>query len=908
MAEINPVIVPYISITPSSIHFGTDVTGSNYIIDVTTNGTVTVLNSSGSWYNIWTNSENVNKRYFFNCYDNNGGPPRRAVIEFKATVGMLTSSTYFILTQDGLDEVIGEEAKDELYVVNGPTVIPSQGGDFQVEVSVGGNAYKGGAAVTSWSNFKSNVSWITEIGLDESSYENGYYYTLALKANRSYNTNERFGICSFNYTLADGVERSASFYVYQEGANGISYDGNNPLIFNSSRDGVTFSPNFWFDGVLSDKDINRPSITSDFFTVVATAGGTDGGGYRIEYDIDAKYHNVYKEDRRGSVKFSYVNPSTSVENTYFLYVTQKGCEYPFGITYENGNEIGTVSSTNHIKIIRGIPFTATSTKVKCNFPHRTNGALTVALDSNEFATLETSTTGQDDGTLVNVYTIRFQENTSVYSRVVDLDVSYTTSDGEEHTDKVRLMQNASDGSNVNPSIQLNSNKMYVKWDGTPELYDYIRVRYVGPIKPNSIITEDWITVGEGTVVEGEGTYNVLYEYPVTFERNYSSEPRNGEITVWAMGITGSTTYSVEIDVIQAKSPDMEDIDQPDIPVEGGEYCGPIWKDVEYSFGGVEQVDYSIYHTVLVRFPQGARYVDKLIYKGRSCLRPSTVNNTILVNKICQSYMDSPMFVANSVKSESGYGIFKLKSADGETTYRTYRFVNDWSYSDDFRTGVLSHPILNERTVIRGQKLPFTVFGAADTVEIQYGIKYKDSATDDYGRPMEDWTNTTIVTNGLTTEYFPFDDLQNGVDSYFIGNNEYKVIEDCGVEFVLYYVNPWGGMDWFPIRGKVTENDQITQYTYVQNYNNQGWDFGKRRYLSEINKRYVLNTQWLKEEESAKMWYLLQSNTVYLHRLRDNKLFPVIITATSQEHKKRGIKSSRISYQIEVELSQTRERL
>ena len=163
---------------------------------------------------------------------------------------------------------------------------------------------------------------------------------------------------------------------------------------------------------------------------------------------------------------------------------------------------------------------------------------------------------------------------------------------------------------------------------------------------------------------------------------------------------------------------------------------------------------------------------------------------------------------------------------------------------------------------------------------------------------------------MTTSLFPIKQRnpKDGVKSYVIDGVEYELCDNAKVEYVLYYINPWGGYDWFPIMGKVVESDELVQYTYNQNYNNTTLQFGKRRYLSEIHKKFELNTHWLREEESKRMWYLIQSNTVYLHNLKTDEVMPVIITDTKQEHKKRGLISNRISYQINVELSQTRERL
>lgn len=416
-----------------------------------------------------------------------------------------------------------------------------------------------------------------------------------------------------------------------------------------------------------------------------------------------------------------------------------------------------------------------------------------------------------------------------------------------------------------------------------------------------IVDVDWIHLGEGVLQSGYG-YDEIYRYPISFDTN-EGELRVGTVRFVATDEMGDE-YTDTCTITQLAKPDEPET--PEIPVEGDDYCGPIWKDIEYDFGSIDQIDYSVYKVEKQRVINTWVNVDVLIFKGRTCKRPTDVGNKILVNKICQNYMEPPFLGKGDIGANGGYGVFKLKTEDGSTTYRTYRFVNDWSYSTDFRTGALSHPILKDRKVAKNQLLPFTVFGNAEKVGVPYGIKYQEGYTDKYGKEVPDWNNTSYVINNVATEVFPNGDRGKGAKSYYIGDTEWEVVDDC-TEYVLYYVNPWGGYDWFPIRAKIEEKDSITAYTYIQNYNNQTWEFGKRRYLSEITKRYTLHTQWMSEDESSRMWYLLQSNVIYLHNLKTNEIQPVVLTNTEQQHKKR-LRGSRISYTIEVELSQHRERI
>jgi hypothetical protein len=596
------------------------------------------------------------------------------------------------------------------------------------------------------------------VSYEESDYELGvYYYLFSIDAQANAIVEERSAICFADYVLEDGTTGTASFVVYQEANGGITYNGNNPLLFESGDYNTESSPSIRYakgSGISVRNTIQTPSVIGDF-TAVGTSFTISGADLVIEYDIAPKYYNVYKEDKVGSVAFSYTNEG--LNNSYVLHINQKGAVYPFGFMNTDGSAL---ANKDRIEI----PYTESVYEITCNYPYsqRLN---TFDVIGGDDVDVKTSTGGRTDGTLYQTLIVKFNENKGVYPRVVEIVTTYTSGDGVEHRDSVKFIQAA--------------NK--------------------------------------------------------------------------------------------------------------AEYVGQIWRDIEYNFGTQDMVEYSIYKD------------GTPIFFSRTNKRPSAETNTILVNKICQNYIDIPYLISEVEVADGNYAEFQIKSIDGSVTYGSYRFVNDWSYEDDFRTGVLSHPILNDyKMVYYGQWLPFSIF-ATDKLSIPYGIRYNEG---------DDWIVRKDVVDGIANVNFPNLNRndKDKVVGYMIDDVEYNVVDDCNVEYVLYYINPWGGYDWFPIRGKVVEKDSLTQFTYTQNCNNTKLDFQKNRYLAEIHKRFTLNTHWLKEDESRRMWYLLESNVVYLHNIRENKVHPVLITNTDVEYKQRGKKSSRISYQIEVELSQTRERL
>lgn len=774
-----------------------------------------------------------------------------------------------------------------IYVNNGPIVFDAQGGDKYITIEIDGNSKVDGKKVVEWTNIYSNESWV-HIVFDEEQYEDGYYYGFDLNVDATNKTSQRFAICYLGYILEDGTNKTESFYVYQEGNSSIIVDCENPL-----RKGADDMIPQTVQVRYNSTAIRGLSNNSNYFNITQISDTLRDNYYYVDYEITPRYYNVNSDSNVDTQLFSYSN---STSDSVTLHLVQESCPYPFGLTKGDGSAVPEEKymANPAYKRWRDISSKANSVKLRCNFPFGNVSNIEVSLDTfyENSATLSISNEilgGNYEG-LCQVYTVNFTNNTLIYTRRVDINVTYTTSDGLAHSDSVQLYQNASDGSNIDPEIFCGIEEIHYKYDGTPSMASNtaVTITWIGNFDSKNFYTNsNWVMLGNPELVSDNGEYNKAYRYPITVEENSTNSPRISYL--YFEGKIGSRRYTKSIKLVQG--------------VEIGDACSPIWRDIVYDFGDVDSVTYSIFLTDgeedMTEGDVIIKSTDKLIFNGRTNKRPNSEHNTILVNKICQNFLETAMLNNDKSSNFNGYNIFKLTNEGGNELYNTYRFVNDWSYSDEFKSGLLSHPILNDRTVVRGQMLPFTVFGAINEVEVFYGINYE-------GLPS--YSNSVIVKNRLQTECFPYSLNLNNATKFFIGDMEWDIVDDCKVEYVLYYVNPWGGFDWFPIKGKVTEIDDITQYVYTQNYNNTTWEFGKKRYLSEINKKYQLNTHWLKEDESMRMWYLLQSNTVYMHNIKTDKMYPVIITATQQEHKKRGIVSSRIQYQIEVELSQMRERM
>lgn len=423
-------------------------------------------------------------------------------------------------------------------------------------------------------------------------------------------------------------------------------------------------------------------------------------------------------------------------------------------------------------------------------------------------------------------------------------------------------------------------------------YVSIRYRYMNSV--NTPFTSGWITLGTPTTDSATTDGSIIFKYPISVTP--TTEDRKGTMTFSATGTDGKV-YSKTLYAQQTVSEPSEPEDAPDLPTGGDEETyAPIWQDIFYPFAF--DTSYSIYEEVSRYINQhiGTIKEEVLIYSGKVYVPPTTNSVKVMINKVCQNYFaDSYMPEDGYVGQSHNFRKFILRDEYGKLLH-TYYFVNDWSY-EPLELGLKTNPIIP--VIVDGQKLFFSAFADSNQVGYKWGMKYYDGT--------EEYYNTEYVKNDLYT-VFVLKTRGECISQFYFGDRSYDMIPKCKAQYVLYYTNPKGGWDWFPIVGRVTKKDSVTRYTISKNYDNNTREFGKYSYLNEISTKYSLSTGFLTEKQSDRMWELLESNCVYLHNLVDDKVMPVVITDTEVEHKKKERKRKMISYNINVECSQTRERI
>lgn len=134
------------------------------------------------------------------------------------------------------------------------------------------------------------------------------------------------------------------------------------------------------------------------------------------------------------------------------------------------------------------------------------------------------------------------------------------------------------------------------------------------------------------------------------------------------------------------------------------------------------------------------------------------------------------------------------------------------------------------------------------------------------------------------------------------------IDDCVSNYVLYYRNALGGIDLFPVTGKVIKSNDIEHLTINKKYDNRTLNFGKTNYENVLTERWQLYSGRLTDQQSKLMHHLINSTYVYLYDIEADKFIPVVITDTEMEYKTyKNNNNKMVYYTINVEASQTKYR-
>lgn len=326
---------------------------------------------------------------------------------------------------------------------------------------------------------------------------------------------------------------------------------------------------------------------------------------------------------------------------------------------------------------------------------------------------------------------------------------------------------------------------------------------------------------------------------------------------------------------------------------------PIWKDYYVTMTAQDGQSYADY---TIKTSDGT-----VIYSGRAYQRPDQANITIKINDICADFLHNRLPSFNSLGyGESGiYAEFQVWQ---DTLIDNPTFYYDWSYrygydavqdgaNDPIKAEVNANGVILA-TVYNQPSVNVYLYNSDNTVEtlpvtFQIVPDFNDDFNDDFAKSVIGINSGNIIV--------PLANYPDAVKVQ-IGDVVYNVVDDC-TRYTLYYVNAYGGWDFLMMQGQPVQTDSYTRYSYTQVYDNTiVSNRGRRNYLNEINRDWVLRTSLLNDEQAKKMHHLIGSTMVYLWDAETQQMLPVTISTDSCPYKTYKV-DKMFQYEINVTLAQ-----
>lgn len=283
--------------------------------------------------------------------------------------------------------------------------------------------------------------------------------------------------------------------------------------------------------------------------------------------------------------------------------------------------------------------------------------------------------------------------------------------------------------------------------------------------------------------------------------------------------------------------------------------------------------------------------DKIIYEGNTYAIKNIAS--IYLNNIIKNYTEQNLSnVINDFKNTGG--VFKFKLYVQNSLYAEIYAYNDWQ--NDLLTGnlaILNNPVEWEYT--SGQYLSISALNKTE------GEEYINIKT---------FEDNIFTLDGAGYFNILLDDnftARNNIEVYY-GNEtkqyKYKKYKACDTLYELIYRNTAGGFDNILFRHNSTQTNNITRDNIQTEKYNNIWGWANRTIETVQKRSWKLQSKFYDDAKSYIFANnILRSPEVYLHKLGDDEIIPVIITDKNITIKTRNNQRSKlVQYAINVEES------
>ena len=333
---------------------------------------------------------------------------------------------------------------------------------------------------------------------------------------------------------------------------------------------------------------------------------------------------------------------------------------------------------------------------------------------------------------------------------------------------------------------------------------------------------------------------------------------------------------------------------------------PVWKDRDVYISATEPLKY------FIEYLGG-----DTVFEGVAMPKPDTTNITIRINDFAKNMVDSNVNadIIFDIQGDMDYHIIpnycreiaigKRNENSGNTLIFSDYFCNDYDYNSMGEYVYDDVYELNSKLgkiVGKGHTF-FTVFNTYEhSISFDFGYKMGIDATNNFGN---------IYIPAMTAIILIVRDLPVGAEVYynFEGFPDVtlgKVVDSCN-SYKLHFINAKGGYETLPIDGrKDKRTDSLTFEYYKTRGNNQNINKPQmNKFKVDVTPKWELQTGWLNDEQSQKMYNLFTSQKVWLENIETGEITPVYITNNAVDYKTFTNNGKRkINYTISVTSANT----
>jgi hypothetical protein len=334
---------------------------------------------------------------------------------------------------------------------------------------------------------------------------------------------------------------------------------------------------------------------------------------------------------------------------------------------------------------------------------------------------------------------------------------------------------------------------------------------------------------------------------------------------------------------------------------------PVWKDKDVYISSSEPINYSIEY-----------YGGDSVFQGVATPKPNSNSITIRINDFAKNMVNSDVDADRifGIQGNMDYfiipnyckeiAIANKTNEGGSTLLFSDYFCNDYDYNTEGNNiyGNYSsdevHLISNKITHLtdRGYCL-FTIFNCWEN-DVYIQVTEEDvqgSGGVVLNFPLPAMSAAVVSGRNFTPGlYYVFTDTY---DDAIIG--KYEAVKSCN-RYNLHYLNAKGGYDTLPIDGKKDKRtDNLTFEYFKSRGNNQNINMPQmNKFKVDVTPKWELQTGWLTDEQSQKMYNLFTSQKVWLEDIDEGTFTPVYITNNSVDYKTYTNNGKRkVSYTISV---------